>query len=167
MASMNKVFLMGNLTRDPESRQVGDNNTVCNFRLAVNRRYTTAGGEDREDTCFVDIEAWRRQAETCQRYLSKGSPVLVEGRLRQDRWEDRESGAARSRLLVSAERVQFLSSGGSGGRDQGKGNESTGSSGNDDKSRVGESSQSDTSEGSFEQQSGYNGNTSSDEDIPF
>jgi single-strand DNA-binding protein len=109
MSSLNKVFLMGNLTRDPEVRQVGSNNSVCTFGLAVNRRFSTAQGEEREETCFVDIETWGKQAETCGRYLRKGAPALIEGRLRLDRWEDRQSGEARSRLLVRAERVQFMS----------------------------------------------------------
>ncbi len=109
--SLNKVILMGNLTRDPELRQVGENNSVCNLGLAMNRRFTTSSGEDREETCFVDVETWGRVAENCNRYLSKGRPVLVEGRLRQDRWEDKETGAARSRLLVRAENVQFLTLG--------------------------------------------------------
>ena len=108
MASLNKVFLMGNLTRDPEKREVGAGGVVCKMGLAVNRRYTTQG-EDREETCFVDIETWDKQAEACARVLKRGAPVLVEGRLQQDRWEDRETGAARSRLLVRADRVQFLS----------------------------------------------------------
>ncbi len=126
MASMNKVFLMGNLTRDPELRRVGDNNAVCNFGLAVNRRFSTSSGEEREETCFVDVETWGRQAETCERYLSKGRPVLVEGRLRQDKWEDKESGAPRSKLLIRAERVQFLGSG-RGGDSEGEGYQGGGS----------------------------------------
>ena len=113
MSSLNKVFLMGNLTRDPELRQAGSS-SVCKMGLAINRRYSTRDGQDREETCFVDVEAWARQAETCSRYLRKGSPVLVEGRLRQDTWEDRETGRNRSKLLIHAERVQFLGGGGSG-----------------------------------------------------
>lgn len=124
MATLNKVILMGNLTRDPELRRVGNNSAVCNMGLAVNRRYTTASGENREETCFVDIEVWERQAENCQQYLRKGSLILVEGRLRQDRWEDKETGAARSKLMVRGDNVQFLStdssrSSGSGGDEEG------------------------------------------------
>ena len=98
MASLNKVFLLGNLTRDPEIRYTPSGAAVCSFGLAVNRRYTTSRGEDREDTCFVDCDAWGKWAEACKDYLRKGSPVLVEGRLRYDSWEDRESGRKRSRL---------------------------------------------------------------------
>ena len=119
MSSMNKVFLMGNLTRDPELRQLPNSGTsVCKMGLAVNRRYSTRDGEDREEVCFVDIEAWGRQAETCGRYLHKGSPALVEGRLKLDTWEVQPTGpndsGKRSRLLVHAERVQFLGSPGGG-----------------------------------------------------
>jgi single-strand DNA-binding protein len=108
MASLNKVFLVGNLTRDPELRRTPGGAVVCNFGLAVSRRYTTARGEDREDVCFVDIEAWGKWAEACKNYLAKGAPVLIEGRLRYDQWEDRETGQKRSRLSVTAERGQFL-----------------------------------------------------------
>lgn len=134
MSSLNKVFLMGNLTRDPELRQLPNSGTsVCKLGLAVNRRYSTRGGEDREEVCFVDIEAWGRQAETCGRYLRKGSPALVEGRLKLDTWEDRETGRNRSRLLVHAERVQFLGAPGGGddfgGTDGGYDNRQQASSG--------------------------------------
>ena len=108
MASMNHVLLMGNLTRDPDVRQLAVGGTICKFGLAVNRRYQTRSGEDREETCFVDIDVFGRQAETVGQYLNKGRPVLVEGRLRQDRWEDRNTGQKMSRLVVVAQRVQFL-----------------------------------------------------------
>ena len=114
MASLNKVFLVGNLTRDPELRRTPGGAAVCNFGLAVNRRYTTARGEDREEVCFVDVEAWGKWAEACKNYLAKGAPVLIEGRLRYDQWEDRETGQKRSRLSVTAERGQFLGAPSSG-----------------------------------------------------
>mgnify|MGYP006285167681 CR=1 FL=1 len=116
MASFNKVFLMGNLTRDPEQRQLPSGTSVCMFGLAVNRQYKTAQGEDREETCFVDIETWGRQAELCADRLRKGEPVMIEGRLQQDRWEDRQTGEARSRLRVRALRVQFMGAIMGGGR---------------------------------------------------
>jgi single-strand DNA-binding protein len=118
MADMNIVFLLGNLTRDPETRTLPSGGTVCTFTLAVNRRFSTSQGEDREETCFVDIETWGRQAETCARYLRRGAPAMVEGRLRQDRWEDRETGAPRTRILVVARRVQFLGAPGDSGRER-------------------------------------------------
>ena len=108
MASLNKVLLMGNLTRDPQLRYTTSGLAVCELGLAMNRRYKTAQGEDREETCFVDVEVWAKQAEACGNNLHKGSPVLVEGRLKLDQWEDRQTGQRRSRLRVRADRVQFL-----------------------------------------------------------
>jgi single-strand DNA-binding protein len=108
MASYNKVLLMGNLTRDPEVRYTPKGTAIANLGLAVNRVYTTETGEQKEEVTFVDIEVWGRQAETAGQYLSKGRPVFVEGRLRLDSWEDKESGQKRNRLKVVAERVQFL-----------------------------------------------------------
>ena len=108
MASLNKVFLMGNFTRDPEYRQIPGGSTICTFGLAVNRQFTSARGETREEVCFVDIETWGRTAESVNQFVRKGYAVFVEGRLRYDQWDDRETGKKRSRLTVSAERVQFL-----------------------------------------------------------
>jgi single-strand DNA-binding protein len=108
MASFNKVLLMGNLTRAPEVRYTPGGQAVCDIGLAVNRKYSV-NGQDREDVCFVDIVVWARQAESCGKYLQKGSPVFVEGRLQYDTWEDKE-GRKRNKLRVTAERVQFLSS---------------------------------------------------------
>ncbi len=116
MADLNKVILLGNLTRDPDLRYTQGGTAICKLGLAVNRRYQTRQGEDQEEVCFVDIDVFGRQAETCKNYLQKGSPALVEGRLRLDQWEDRQSGARRSRLCVTAENVQFLGSPGQGAR---------------------------------------------------
>ena len=115
MPSLNKVFLMGNLTKDPNLRYTPRGSAVCDFGLAVNRRYTTENGEQKDEVCFIDIDVWARQAESCGKSLQKGSPVFVEGRLRTDSWQDKE-GNKRSRLRVTAERVQFLGApGGRGG----------------------------------------------------
>ena len=108
MASFNKVFLMGNLTRDPELRQLPSGQAVCTLRLAVSRPYRTASGENREDTLFVDVVAWGRQAETSNTYLRKGSSIFVEGSLRLEQWQDKTTGQSRQRHSVTAERVQFL-----------------------------------------------------------
>jgi single-strand DNA-binding protein len=105
---MNKVLLMGNLTRDPRAKYTTGGMAVCGIGLAVNRRYTNARGEPQEETCFVDIDVFGKQAESCERYLRKGSPVLVEGRLKLDQWDDKKTGQKRSQLRVTAERVQFL-----------------------------------------------------------
>ena len=108
MPGLNKVILLGNLTRDPELRSTGRGSAVCALGLAVNRRFTMANGEAREETCFVDIDVWGAQAQSCAGYLRKGAQALVEGRLRLDQWQDRNTGQQRSRLKVTAERVQFL-----------------------------------------------------------
>ena len=123
MLTMNKVLLAGNLTRNPELRETQNGTPVGSFGLAMNERYRTRDGEDREDVCFVDVEVWGRQAETCDQYLEKGAPAFIEGRLRLNQWEDRESGEQRSRIMVKADRVQFLST---LNRDSGNGGESEG-----------------------------------------
>ncbi|MFH0880372.1 MAG: single-stranded DNA-binding protein [Lentisphaerota bacterium] len=107
MTSLNKVFLAGNLTRDPEVRYTPSGTAVSKLGLAVSDAYTNKAGEKVETTCFVDVDVWARQAEACGEYLSKGSPVLVEGRLQLDQWESKE-GEKRSKLKVHAERIQFL-----------------------------------------------------------
>ena len=107
MASLNKVFLLGNLTRDPDLRYTPSGAAVCEFGIAVSRRFS-ANGAEQDEVCFVDIVVWSKQAENCKQYLSKGSPALIEGRLQFDQWEDRNGGGKRSRLRVLAERVQFV-----------------------------------------------------------
>lgn len=106
MANLNRVFLAGNLTRDPEVRYSQNGKAVADLSLAINRKYKTASGEMKEDTCFVGIVAWDRQAEVAREYLHKGSAILVEGFLRLDQWE--ANGEKRSRLRVVADRIQFL-----------------------------------------------------------
>jgi len=108
MASFNRVILCGNLTRDPELRETPGGAKVCEMGMAVNERYKNQSGEWVEKPVYVDFSAWNRQAETCSQYLSKGSPVLIEGRLRYDTWE--KEGQKRSKLSVTADRVQFLGS---------------------------------------------------------
>ena len=110
MASLNKVFLIGNLTRDPELRYTPSGVAVASLRLAVNRKYKDKTGAAREDTCFITANAWDRQAEVCNQYLKKGSPVFIEGRLQSRSW-DAPDGQKRSAIDIQAERIQFLSSG--------------------------------------------------------
>ena len=112
--SFNKVFLMGNLTRDVELRHTSGNSAVANLGLAVNRRYRTQSGENREEVTFVDCEAWGRTAEVMSQYLSKGRPVFIEGRLKLDQWEGKD-GSKQSKLRVVVENFQFVDSGGEGG----------------------------------------------------
>src|SRR5574337_439802 len=107
MVSFNKVILLGNLTRDPELRHTPGGMTVCNFDLAVNRSYTTKGGERREEVCYITVVVWDKQAQTCAEFLSKGRQALVEGRLQQRSW-DTPDGQKRSKYEVVAERVQFI-----------------------------------------------------------
>lgn len=113
----NKVLLMGNLTRDIELRHTTGNQAVANIGLAVNRRYKAADGEMREETTFVDCEAWGKTAEVMSKYLQKGRPVFIEGRLKLDTWQDKNDGSNRSKLRVVVENFQFIDSreGGGGG----------------------------------------------------
>ncbi|MCX5716575.1 MAG: single-stranded DNA-binding protein [Candidatus Omnitrophica bacterium] len=107
MASLNKVLLIGNLTRDPELRYIPSGTAVATFTVAVNRAYTLPSGEKKEEVCFVKIVVWGRRAEVCGEFLSKGSPVFIEGRLQSRSWED-QSGQKRSTTEVVANNVQFL-----------------------------------------------------------
>lgn len=114
MANLNKVLLIGRLTRDPESRNLPSGTAVVSFGLAVNRTYTRRETNERvEETCFVDVEAWGRTGETIARYMKKGRQIFIEGRLRFDSWE--RDGQKRTRHSVVAEGFQFLDGGGEGG----------------------------------------------------
>jgi single-strand DNA-binding protein len=105
--SVNLVALLGNLTRDPELRYTPNGSAVCQFGLALNRRYRTAAGELQEETSFVEVVVWGKQAEVVSAHMARGRAVFVEGRLQQDTWET-EAGERRSRLKVVAQRVTFL-----------------------------------------------------------
>ncbi len=107
MSSMNRVYLLGNLTRDPELRHTPSGTSVSDLGIAVSDNYRNRDGELVERACFADVVVWGRQAETCCEFLHKGSPVLLEGRLQLDQWET-DTGDKRTRLKVCAERVQFL-----------------------------------------------------------
>jgi single-strand DNA-binding protein len=113
MASYNRVLLMGNLTRNPEIRYTPSGTAVADLGLAINESFKNKAGEMVEQTCFVDVVVWGRQAETSAEYLQKGSPVFVEGRLQLDQWENQQ-GEKRSKLRVRADRVQFLGTPGKG-----------------------------------------------------
>ena len=110
MASYNKVILMGNFTRDPELRQTQSGTSVCRFSIAVNRSYNGQDGNVREETCFVEVDSFGRSAENIAKFFTKGRPILVEGRLRQDTWDDKETGKSRSKLVVVLERFEFVGS---------------------------------------------------------
>jgi single-strand DNA-binding protein len=117
MASFNKVILLGNLTRDPEVRYTPKGSAVCDLGIAVNRVYTTEGGERREEVTFVDVVLWARLAEIAGEYLKKGRPVFIEGRLQMDTWDDKQTGQKRTKLRVVGESMQLLGGrpGGAGG----------------------------------------------------
>ena len=108
MASFNKVILMGNLTRDPELRQTKGGTSICRFSVAVNRSYNSQDGSTRDETCFVEVDSFGRKAENIAKFFSKGKSILVEGRLRQENWEDKQSGQKRSKLLVVLESFEFV-----------------------------------------------------------
>ena len=114
MASFNKVILMGNLTRDPELRYTPKGTAIAKLGLAVNRTWKTDTGETKEEVTFVDVDAFGRQAETLGQYMKKGRPILVEGRLRLDTWEDKQTNQKRTKLGVVMESFQFLDFGGRG-----------------------------------------------------
>jgi single-strand DNA-binding protein len=114
MANFNKVYLMGNLTRDPEMRVTPKGTAICQFGLAISRSWKDESGQTREETAFVDIEAWGKQGEVISKYCTKGRPLFVEGRLKFDQWEDKTSGQKRSKLKVVLENFQFIGGRGDG-----------------------------------------------------
>jgi single-strand DNA-binding protein len=124
MPSFNKVILAGNLTRDPELRYTPKGMAIARIALAVNRNWRSETGEQKEEVTFVDVDAFGKQAETIAQYMKKGRPILIEGRLRLDTWEDKQTQQKRSRLGVVLESFQFLGSGdraGGGGEGGGGG----------------------------------------------
>ena len=157
MASFNKVILMGNLTRDPELRYTPNGTAVTDVGLAVNRVYTGPDGQKQEETTFVDITFWTRQAETICKYLNKGSPLFVEGRLKFDSWE--KDGQKRSKLSVNGENFQFIDS----RKDRGDG------SGGDNFRDSSAAPEAPHSEYEFQGEStdGRGGSGAGDEEVPF
>jgi single-strand DNA-binding protein len=117
-ASLNKVLLMGNLTRDPEVKYTPKGTAVCDLGLAINDSYKAQDGTIKETVTYVDVEVWGRTAENCKQYLTKGRPIFVEGQLKLDTWETPQ-GEKKSKMRVRADRVQFLGGGGGGGRQGG------------------------------------------------
>ena len=121
MANLNKVMLIGNLTRDPELRVTPKGTAICTFSLAVNRKFRDESGADREEVTYVDIEAWGKAGENISKYCTKGRPLFVEGRLRLDQWEDKNTKEKRSRMKVVCENFQFLGGGRPEGGEGGEG----------------------------------------------
>ena len=156
MANVNKVILIGNLTRDPEVRHTPKGTAVTDIGLAVNRQYASDQGDKREETTFVDITLWGRQAELAGEYLSKGRQVYIEGRLQMDSWEDKNSGQKRSKLKVVGETMQFI-----GGRNDGGGGAPSGGGRSNNYSSQGSSGNSGNQGG------GGSAPQDDDDDIPF
>jgi single-strand DNA-binding protein len=126
MASLNKVMLIGNLTRDPEIKYTPKGTAIADIGLAVNRNYTTESGEKREEVTFIDVTLWGRVAEIVGEYCKKGRPLFVEGRLQLDQWDDKQTGQKRSKLKVVGDNIQLLGGregGGGGGAPSGEGGE--------------------------------------------
>src|SRR3954470_10405685 len=121
MASYNKVIMVGNLTRDPQLRYLPSQMAVVDIGLAVNHKFKTAAGEDREEVMFIDCSAFGKQAEIINQYCQKGRPLLVEGRLKLDTWDDKQSGQKRSKHKVTIDNFQLLGSRDGGGADGGGG----------------------------------------------
>ena len=164
MASFNKVILMGNLTRDPETRVTATGLTICKLGLAVSRVYSTKDGERKEETTFVDIDAFGKQAEVITKYMRKGKPIMIEGRLRLDQWEGQD-GQKRSKMNVVLETFQFV-----GSRDDGDGSSSNSSSSSSSSSSSGgyEKSSPPARESKPAAESNFNSDDDTlDEDVPF
>lgn len=156
MANLNKVFLIGNLTRDPELRYVPSGSAVTTFTIATNRVWTSQSGEKKEDVCYIRVVVWAKMAEICGEYLSKGSPVFVEGRLQSRNWETPQ-GDKRSTIEVIAEKIQFL------GRGKGTKNTEPG---------VDQTAASDAPDGALEEDAAPKGGLgrskgNSEEEVPF
>ena len=162
MPNLNKVQLMGNITRDPEVRYTPKGTAVTDIGLAINRNYSTDDGDRREETTFVDITFWGRQAEVIGEYMKKGRPLYVEGRLQLDQWEDKNTGQQRSRLKVIGDNFQFL-----GGRDEG--GQRGGGQGQQSSQQVAPQQQSQQSQQQAPAQQNYDPIPPSDDDddIPF
>ena len=183
MANLNKVMLIGNLTRDPEIKYTPKGSAIAELGLAINRYYTTESGEKKEETTFVDVTLWGRQAEIAKEYLGKGKPVYIEGRLQLDTWDDKQTGQKRSKLRVTGEQLQLLGSRGEGGGGGGGGGGKESQGGGDEYDQRPQRSQSAQPRGggSFQQGGGAapqrggakpqpapaQNNVDDDDDIPF
>lgn len=162
MANLNKVYLMGRLTRDPDLRYTPKGTAVADIAMAINRYRSGGDGGDRtEETTFVDVTLWGKQAETANQYLSKGREVFIEGRLQLDSWEDKTSGQKRSKLKVVGESMQFVGGpSGGGGGSYGGDNQSSGGDSSGDEQRP-------APQQSAPPQQSHDSYDDEDDDIPF
>lgn len=160
MANLNKVYLMGRLTRDPDLRYTPKGTAVADIAMAINRYRSGGDGGDRtEETTFVDVTLWGKQAETANQYLSKGREVFIEGRLQLDSWEDKSSGQKRSKLKVVGESMQFVGGPGGGGSSGGGDSQSSGGDSHGDEPRP--------AQPSAPPQQSHDSYDDDDDDIPF
>ena len=164
MASFNKVILMGNLTRDPELRVTPGGLSICKLGLAVNRTYKDREGNRREDTTFVDVESFGQQAELLSKYMTKGRPIFIEGRLKFDSWENAE-GEKRSKLGVVLENFQFM--GGRGEEDGGGSSRGGGGGYQSEEPRSAPPSRSSSASGSAPRRPAAPQNNETEDDVPF
>lgn len=165
MASVNKVILIGNLTRDPELRYTPKGSAVCEVGLAVNRKYKLESGESREEVTYLDVTFWgNKGGETIAKWLKKGNPIYVEGRLQLDTWDDKVSGQKRSKIRIIGEEFQFLG----GGERQSRGPDGGGGGGQRyDNDRSGPSSASQAPRPAPSNMSDDSGPNLDEDDIPF
>ena len=162
MPNFNKVILMGNLTRDPEVKYTSSGTAIAKLGMAINRYWRNQDGQQQEETTFVDVDAFGRQAETIGQYLKKGRPIMVEGRLKLDQWDDKQTGQKRSKMGIVLENFQFLDSRGEGGG--GGGGNFSGGGGGSAPSGGGGSA---PSGGGGSAPSGGGGGFAEDDDVPF
>lgn len=166
MANLNKVMLIGNLTRDPELRYTPKGTAVADIGLAINRVWTNEQNQRQEETTFVDVTLWGRQAELAQQYLSKGRGAYIEGRLQMDTWDDKQTGQKRSKLKVVGENLQFLpdGKGGAGGGSMSSGGPAPSSGGYQQSSRPPQDQRSGPPQGGS---AGSMDDFQEEDDIPF
>ena len=162
MPNLNKVMLIGNITRDPEVRYTPKGTAVTDISLAINRTYSLDDGERREETTYVDVTYWGRQAEVIGEYMKKGRPIYVEGRLQLDQWEDKTTGQSRSRLKVVGDNFQFL-----GGRDDGGGGQARSNQGGEEHPQQNYQQSAPPQQSAPAQQGGGYEPIDDDDDIPF
>jgi len=167
MPSVNKVILIGNLTRDPEVRYTPKGTAVSDIAMAVNRVRTGDDGNRIEEVTYVDVTLWGRQAEVAGQYLAKGRSVYIEGRLQLDTWDDKATGQKRSRLRVVGENMQFLGGGQGGGNQSGGSQNSGGGSPQQSKPQGGDQPQQEGNERPAQGGAAASGDFDDEDDIPF
>ena len=167
MPNYNKVILMGNLTRDPEVRYTSSGTAIAKLGIAINRYWSNKDGQKQEETTFVDVDAFGRQAETIGQYLKKGRPTMVEGRLKLDQWDDKQTGQKRSKLGVVLDRFEFIDSRSEGGGGDFSGESSSPSGGGAAPAQGGGGAAPAQGGGGAAPAQGGGGGFAEDDDVPF